>query len=83
MNSSEGIVASTNLDESLTRGKESGDARPSLMHGAMEFLVRYVAAPHPNHLRWRAMLPEQFREIIVFRYDHNQAACTPGWRENY
>ena len=83
MNGSVGIVASTNLYESLTCGKESGDAWPGLMYGAMEPLVRDVAAAYPNHLRRRAMLPEQFREIIVFRYDHNQAACTPGSPENY
>ena len=76
------IVPSTNLDESLTRGKESSYAWPSLMHGAMELLVRSVAAPHPNHLRWRAMLPEQFREIIVLRYDHNRAVGTPASRED-
>ena len=29
------------------------------------------------------MLPEQFREIIVLRYDHNRAVGTPGSREDY
>jgi hypothetical protein len=76
------IVPSTNLDESLARCKESSRAWPCLLHDAMEFLVRHVAAPHPNHLRRRAMLSEQLREVIIFCDDHNQAVCTPGLREN-
>src|SRR6266498_6075956 len=77
------IVPSTNLDKGLARCKEFSRAGRCLMHDAMEFLVRYVAAPHPNNLRRRAMLSEQLRKVIIFRYDHNQAICTPRPRENY
>jgi hypothetical protein len=29
------------------------------------------------------LLSEQLRKVIILRYDHNQAVCTPGPSENY
>jgi hypothetical protein len=75
--------AAAGFRQSFTRSQEGDRTRPGVEHDPAKFWIGHIATSQPHELRWRPMLSEQLREVIVLRHDDRASRCCARCRETF